>query len=185
MSQNSRRSSSVLTSLFGKRTLFPDHLSRGGGVHRVEPGLSDADFCCPQAPPSSGVGGRRELSQDEGKKKGFRSSLSSLAQFLRKTHHAGTVISLKPCLWHAAALKETEMLGTQSRPTLCDPIGCSLPGSSAHEIPRGRILKCFVIPFSRESSQPRDRALQVSGIAQSSPSEPVGKQTPRAPTSDR
>ena len=62
---------------------------------------------------------------------------------------------------------------------------CNLPGSSAHEIPRGRILKCFAIPFSRESSQPRDRALQVSGIAQSSPSEPVGKQTPRAPTSDR
>ena len=138
----------MLTSLFGKRTLFPDHLSRGGGVHRVEPGLSDADFCCPQAPPSSGVGGRRELSQDEGKKKGFRSSLSSLAQFLRKTHHAGTVISLKPCLWHAAALKETEMLGTQSRPTLCDPVDCSSPGSSVHGIFQARVLEWVAIAFS-------------------------------------
>ena len=74
LSQNSPRSASVLTSLFGEMTLF---LTGGLGVAgcRAEAGLSDADPCCPQTPPSSGVGGRRELSQDEGQKKGRRSSL--------------------------------------------------------------------------------------------------------------
>ena len=153
----------MLTSLFGERTLFPDQLPRGGEVHRVEAGLSDADFCCPQAPPSSGVGGRRELSQDEGTEGipfvPFRPSPIS-----QEKHHAGTVIPLKPAA-RSCFERKVKVLGAQSRQTLCDPICCSLPGSSAHEIPRERILKCFAIPFSRESSQPRNRALQVSGIA--------------------
>ena len=45
---------------------------------------------------------------------------------------------------------------TQSCPTLCDPITCSLPGSSVHEILQARILEWVAIPFFRGSSQPRD-----------------------------
>ena len=45
----------------------------------------------------------------------------------------------------------------QSCPTPCDPIACSLPGSSTHEIFQARILEWVAISFSRGSSQPRDR----------------------------
>ena len=41
--------------------------------------------------------------------------------------------------------------------TLFDPMNCSPPGSSVHEMFQARILEWVVIPFSRGSSQPRDR----------------------------
>ena len=44
----------------------------------------------------------------------------------------------------------------QSCPTLCDPMDCSLPGSSVHGILRARILEWVAMPSSRESFQPRD-----------------------------
>ena len=40
--------------------------------------------------------------------------------------------------------------------TLCDPMDCSLPGSSVHGILQGRILKWVAISFSKGSSWPRD-----------------------------
>ena len=46
-------------------------------------------------------------------------------------------------------------LVTQLCLTLCDPMDCSLPGSSVHGILQARILEQVVIPFSRGSSQPR------------------------------
>ena len=46
---------------------------------------------------------------------------------------------------------------TQSCPTLCDPMDCSLPGSSVHGILQARMLEWVAISFSRRSSQPRDR----------------------------
>ena len=53
------------------------------------------------------------------------------------------------------------------RLTLCDPMDCSPPGSSVHEISQARILEWVVISFSRESSQPRDQTCvsYVSWIA--------------------
>ena len=51
---------------------------------------------------------------------------------------------------------ESEVLVAQSCPTLCDPIECSLPGSSVHGILQARILEWVAILFSRGSSQPRD-----------------------------
>ena len=39
---------------------------------------------------------------------------------------------------------------------LCDSIDCSPPGSSGHWIFQAKILGWVAIPFSRESSQPRD-----------------------------
>ena len=49
------------------------------------------------------------------------------------------------------------VLVAQSCPTLCDPMDCCLPGSSVHGILPARILEWVAIPFSRGSSQPRDR----------------------------
>ena len=45
----------------------------------------------------------------------------------------------------------------QSCPTLCDPMGCSLPGPSVHGIFQAIVLEWIAISFSRGSSQPRDR----------------------------
>ena len=41
--------------------------------------------------------------------------------------------------------------------TLCNPVDCSLPGSSVHGILQAVILEWVVISFSRGSSRPRDR----------------------------
>ena len=51
----------------------------------------------------------------------------------------------------------------QSCLTLCDPVDCSLPGSSVDGILQARILEWVAISFSRGSSRPRDRT-QVSRI---------------------
>ena len=48
--------------------------------------------------------------------------------------------------------------------TLCDPVDCSLLGSSLHEILQAKILEWVAISFSRGSSWPRDRT-QISHIA--------------------
>ena len=40
--------------------------------------------------------------------------------------------------------------------TLCDPMDCSLQGSSVHGILQASILEWVTISFSRGSSQPRD-----------------------------
>ena len=42
----------------------------------------------------------------------------------------------------------------QSCPTLCDPMDCSLPGSSVHGILQAIVLEWIAIPFSRGSSGP-------------------------------
>ena len=47
-------------------------------------------------------------------------------------------------------------LVTQSCPTLCDSLDCSLPGSSVLGVFQARILEWVAMPSSRGSSQPRD-----------------------------
>ena len=47
---------------------------------------------------------------------------------------------------------------------LCDPMDCSLPGSSVHGILQARILEWVAIASSRGSSCPRDRT-QVSYVS--------------------
>ena len=59
---------------------------------------------------------------------------------------------------------KVKVLVSQSCPTLSDPMDCSSPGSSVHGILQARILEWIAIPFSGESSQPRDQ-IQVSCIA--------------------
>ena len=43
--------------------------------------------------------------------------------------------------------------------TLCDPMDCSLPGSSVYGILQARIVEWMTMPFSRGSSPPRDQTL--------------------------
>ena len=57
-----------------------------------------------------------------------------------------------------------ESVVAQSCLTLCDPMDCSLRGSSLHGIVQERVLAWVAISFSRGSSQPRDQT-QVSRIA--------------------
>ena len=45
--------------------------------------------------------------------------------------------------------RESESEVTQSCPTLCNPVGCSPPGSSVHGILQARILEWVAISFSR------------------------------------
>ena len=54
------------------------------------------------------------------------------------------------CSWHASVL-------SQSCPTLWDPMDCSSPGSSVHEILQARILEWVATPSSGGSSWLRDR----------------------------
>ena len=57
----------------------------------------------------------------------------------------------------ARKLKLCVCLVTQSWLTLCDPMDCSLPGSSVRGIFQARILEWIAIPYSRGSSQHRDQ----------------------------
>ena len=70
------------------------------------------------------------------------------------------------------------VLVTQSRPTLCDLMDCSLPGFSVHGILQARILE-WVEPFPSPGDLPnpgiesRSPALQLNSL----PAEPHGKPT--------
>ena len=63
---------------------------------------------------------------------------------------------------------------TQSCLTLCDPVDCSLPGSSIHGILQARILEWVVISFSRDLSNPGIEPGSPSLQTDALPSEPPG-----------
>ena len=52
---------------------------------------------------------------------------------------------------------KVKVLVTQSCLTFCDPMDCSLPGSSIQGILQARILEWVAVPSSRGSSPPRDQ----------------------------
>ena len=56
---------------------------------------------------------------------------------------------------------QLKRLSTHKHLTLCDPLNCSLPGSSDHEIFQERILELVAISFSRGSSQPQGWDLRL------------------------
>ena len=62
-------------------------------------------------------------------------------------------------IWKDFFLNKVKVKVTQSCPTLCDPMD-----HTVHGILQVRILEWVAFPFSRGSSQPRDRT-QVSCIA--------------------
>ena len=59
--------------------------------------------------------------------------------------------------------------------TLCDPLNCSLPGSSVHGISQARILECIAISFSKGSSWPRDWTHESRMAGGCFTTEPLGK----------
>ena len=63
---------------------------------------------------------------------------------------------LEPPSYPSSHPSESESEVTWVCLTLCDSMDCSPPGSSGHCIFQARIQGWVAIPFSRESSQPRD-----------------------------
>ena len=84
-----------------------------------------------------------------------------------KRVHQGYILS--PCLFNlnAAYIMQSVRLkwseAAQSCPSLCNPMDCSLPGSSVLGIFQATVLEWIAISFSRGSSQPRDQT-RVSRI---------------------
>ena len=72
------------------------------------------------------------------------------------THNMISLISVAFLSRERAVVCVYEVLVAQSYLTLCDPMDCSLPGSSVHGILQTRILEWVDIPFSKGSSQPTD-----------------------------
>ena len=74
--------------------------------------------------------------------------------------------TLLHCWWECKPLWKTVWRSevAQSCPTLCDPMDCSLSGSSVHGIFQTRVLEWIAISFSRGPSRPRNRTW-VSRIA--------------------
>jgi len=59
--------------------------------------------------------------------------------------------------------------------TLCNPMDCSLPGSSVHGIFQARVLEWAAVSFSRGSSWSRDWTQSPALQTEAFPSEPPGK----------
>ena len=75
-------------------------------------------------------------------------------------------------------LKETlvaVVLVTKLCPTLCDPVDCSPPGSSDHEIFQTRILEWVVIPFPGHLPDPGIEPASLTLADGSFIFEPLGK----------
>ena len=70
---------------------------------------------------------------------------------------------------------ESESESAQSCLTLCNPMDCSLLGSSIHGIFQARILEWVAMSFSRGSSRPRGWTWVSHMQAESLLSEPPGK----------
>ena len=98
---------------------------------------------------------------------GSNPSLPPCRQTLYRLSHQGSLVDYRysvvqqmpraysSCLTETVSEWVSEV--AQSCPTLCDPMNCSLPGSSLHGILQARVLEWVAISFSRGSSRPRDR----------------------------
>ena len=78
----------------------------------------------------------------------------------------------------SVSIQYTEKSGSVSRSVISDssqPMDCSPPGSPVDGILQARIQEWVPIPFSRRSSQPRDRTRSPALQTESSLSEPPGK----------
>ena len=63
------------------------------------------------------------------------------------------------CVCVSVCVSARTLSAAPSRPTLCNPVSCSPPGSSVHGILQARILEWAAISSSRGSSRPRNRTL--------------------------
>ena len=67
---------------------------------------------------------------------------------------------LCPTLYNSMGVLVIQLL-----PALCNPMGCSLPGSYVHGVLQARTLEWVSSSFSRESSPPRDPNHTVAGLS--------------------
>ena len=81
-----------------------------------------------------------------------------------KTEFLPTAREGAVCRSRLLQIQESHYTEYVKSPTLCDPMDCSLPGSSLHGILQARILEWVAISFSSVSSQLRDQT-QVSCTA--------------------
>ena len=72
------------------------------------------------------------------------------------------------------SIHKSESEITQSCLTLCDRMGCSLPGYSVHGILRARVLEWVAISFSRGSPDPGIKPRSPAFQADAFTSEPKG-----------
>ena len=88
-------------------------------------------------------------------------TLALLEGVLCAMHCDGSYLHIISFSHHDSSLKTVCVcvcvLVAQSCPTLCNPKDRRPPGSSVYGILQARILEWVAFPFSRGSSQPRDR----------------------------
>ena len=75
----------------------------------------------------------------------------TLSLSLHNTSHSASLLSYPGCLPELCAKLLQLCL------SLCNPMDCSLPGSSVYGIPQARILEWVAMPSSSGSSQLRDQ----------------------------
>ena len=159
-----------------------------------KPGLELVSLCHGYPSGNRGLLGRRRgeyiqkkltgsSSKDEsymGLRFSFNSDFKSLCKLKCV---ANNLLTLFPRLWEQRIGCYAMLL--QSCLTLCDPVDCSLPGSSVHGILQARRLASFAMTFSRGSSRPRDRThisfCLLHWQAVSLPLAPPGKPLKRSP----
>ena len=77
-------------------------------------------------------------------RKGYRKSPKQMGQNI-----TGATEVCDICLGQTERFLEASVFVAHSCPTLCDPVDCSLPGSSVHGILQARTLEWAAIPSSR------------------------------------
>ena len=133
------------SSVFGELAPHPpDESEKSEGVHSVV-----SNSLWPQAPLSL------EFSRQESWNSGVPFSRGS-SQPRHQTLGSFQADSL-PSEPPGKPKVKVKVLVAHSCPTLCNPMGCSPPGSPVHGVLQARILEWVAIPFSRGSPQPRDQ----------------------------
>ena len=77
------------------------------------------------------------------------------SQNIKQKHYCNKLSTLKMVCFKKKTQLEI-VAYVLSHVWLCDPMNCSLPGSSVHGISQARILEWVTISFSRASSWPRN-----------------------------
>ena len=71
----------------------------------------------------------------------FCSLFAGKYKFIPNWRDGSVCLGGRYCLWLTLNCMKVKMLVSQSCPTLCNPMDCSLPGSPVHGISQARILR--------------------------------------------
>ena len=127
-------------------------------------GLQPTRLLCPWDSPGKNTGVHcHALLQGIFPTQGLNLHLLCLLHWQAGLFTTSTRTGKRKICWPQKATNVSEREVAQSCLTLCDPMDCSLPGSSVHGIFQAIVLEWIAISFSKGSSQPRDQT-QVSRI---------------------